>query len=95
MAIVFVNFLNIWEICILQFNLSSIDKPKNCMLLLNSIGIVLIIIFNLIDESEFIILNRIAVNLCIFIDNVCIHSHSYNRSRFYFIICSRFIVLTF
>ena len=39
------------------------------MLLLHSIGILLIVIFNLIDESEFLILYRIAVDFYIFIDN--------------------------
>ena len=53
------------EIC----NLSSINKPNNVMLLLNSIGILLIVIFNLIDESEFLILNIIAVDFCIFTGN--------------------------
>ena len=33
------------------------------MLLSNSIVILLIVIFNLIDESEFLILNRITVDL--------------------------------
>ena len=56
MAIDFDNFLNIWEICIFQFNLSSINKHKHLMLVLNSLGILLIVIFNLIDESEFHIL---------------------------------------
>ena len=40
------------------------------MLLLNYIGILLIVIFNIIDESEFLILHIIAVDLCIFIENV-------------------------
>ena len=53
MAIDFDNFLNIWEICIFQFNLSSINKSTKLMLLSNSIGILIIVIFNLIDESEF------------------------------------------
>ena len=47
------------------------------MLLLNSIGILLIVIFNLIDESEFLILIRISVDFCIFITNLFIHIHSY------------------
>ena len=38
MAIDLAN-LNVCVICIFQFNLSSINKPKNLMLLLNSIGI--------------------------------------------------------
>ena len=61
MAIDFDNFLNICEIYIFQFNLSSIHKPKNVMLLLNSMGILLIVMCNLMNESEFLILNRIAV----------------------------------
>ena len=52
MAIDFNNFLNIWEICIFQFNLSLINTPTNLILLLNSIGILLIVIFNLIDKSD-------------------------------------------
>ena len=44
------------------------------MLLLNSKVILLIVIFNLIDESEFLILNIISVDFCIFIDNLFIHS---------------------
>ena len=80
MAIDFYNILNIWEICILQFNLSSINKHNNFMLLLHSVGIILIVIFYLIDENEFLI-------LIIFIDNLFIHDHSYNRSRYFYIIC--------
>ena len=57
MAIYFDNFLNTWEIFIFQFNLSVISKPKNLMLQLNSIGILLIVIFNIIYEIEFLILN--------------------------------------
>ena len=94
MAIYFDNFLNIWEICIFLFNLSSINKHKNVILLLNYIGILLIVIFNLIDKSEFLILNRISVDCCIFIDNLFIHSHSYDRSRYSCIICSRSIVVS-
>ena len=94
MAIDFDIFLIIWEICIFQFNLSSINKPKNVMLLLYSTGILLIVIFNLIDESEFLILNRIAVYLCLFLENICIHSHSYNRYRYSCITCPRSIVLS-
>ena len=62
MSIKLFKFLNIWEICIFQFNLSSINKLKKLMILLNSIGMLLIVIFNRIDENEFIILNRIAVD---------------------------------
>ena len=95
MAIDFDNVLIIWEICIFQFNLSSINKPKNVMLLLHSIRLLIIVIFYLIDESEFLILNRIAVDFCIFIDNLFIHSNSYNISRYSCIICSRSIILSF
>ena len=42
MAIDLDNFLNIWEICIFQFNLQLINKPKNVMLLSNFIGILII-----------------------------------------------------
>ena len=52
-----------------QFNLSSINKPTNLMLLLNSIGILLLVIFNLIGESEFLILNKMSVDFCICINN--------------------------
>ena len=71
-----------------------INKPNNLMLLLNPIGILLIVIFNLIDESEFLILNRITVDFYIFIDHLFIHSHSYNRSRYSCIMCSRSILLS-
>ena len=64
------------------------------MLLLHFIGILLIVIFNLIDESEFLILNIIAVDICIYIDILFIHIHSYNRSGYAFIICSTSIVLS-
>ena len=46
--------------------------------MLNSKIKILIVIFNRIDENEFLILNRITIDLCIFIDSLSIHSQSYN-----------------
>ena len=87
MAIYFDNFLNML-ICIFQFYLSSINKPTHLILLLHSIGILLMVRFNLIYGSEFIILNRISLDFFIFTDNLFIHSHSYNRYRY--ILCRNF-----
>ena len=57
------------------------------MLLLNSIGILLLEIFNLIGESECLILNKMSVDFCICIDNLSIHIYLYIYIYIYIYIC--------